>query len=50
MKPFRVRVRGAELHFVYHQEGKHQRGGEGDYVGKYNQRLAETEQRSRGGC
>ncbi len=49
MKPLLRRIRGSELHFVYHQEGKHQRGSEGNYVGKYNQRPAETEQRSRGG-
>lgn len=49
MKPLLIRAQGYELHFVYHQEGKHQRGGEGDYVSKYNQRPAETEKRRRGG-
>jgi len=48
MKPLLIRIRGAEPHFVYHQKGKYQRGRKGNYVSKYNQRPAETEQRSEG--
>ena len=43
MKPLLSRVRGPELHIVDHQEGKHQRGGERNYVSKYNQVFAETQ-------